>query len=74
MEEAIDGEYQALKPRGAYTRLFFLASIRNSGNGSNMSDEDIWRLNRGGHDPQKFMRFSSCVKHKGNPRDISKNR
>ncbi|MDE2049305.1 MAG: pyruvate dehydrogenase (acetyl-transferring), homodimeric type, partial [Betaproteobacteria bacterium] len=33
-----------------------------------MSDEDIWRLNRGGHDPQKvFAAYSAAVKHKGQP-------
>ena len=35
---------------------------------SNMSDEDIWRLNRGGHDPHKiYASFHSAVKHKGQP-------
>ena len=35
---------------------------------ANMSDEDIWRLNRGGHDPHKvYAAYSAAVKHKGQP-------
>ena len=35
---------------------------------SNMSDEDIWRLNRGGHDPHKiYAAFHSAVNHKEQP-------
>jgi pyruvate dehydrogenase E1 component len=33
-----------------------------------MSDEDIWRLNRGGHDPHKvYAAYAAAVKHKGQP-------
>jgi pyruvate dehydrogenase E1 component len=33
-----------------------------------MTDEDIWRLNRGGHDPHKiYAAYASAVKHKGQP-------
>ncbi|MGA1302133.1 MAG: transketolase-like TK C-terminal-containing protein, partial [Burkholderiaceae bacterium] len=33
-----------------------------------MSDDDIWRLNRGGHDPHKiYSAFSAAVRHKGQP-------
>jgi pyruvate dehydrogenase E1 component len=35
---------------------------------SKMSDDDIWRLNRGGHDPHKiYSAFSAAVRHKGQP-------
>ncbi|MGH9560190.1 MAG: pyruvate dehydrogenase (acetyl-transferring), homodimeric type, partial [Terracidiphilus sp.] len=35
---------------------------------ANMSDEEIWRLNRGGHDPQKvYAAYASAVSHKGAP-------
>jgi len=35
---------------------------------SRMSDEDIWRLNRGGHDPHKvYAAYAAAVKHKGQP-------
>jgi pyruvate dehydrogenase E1 component len=55
MMETVDGEYQACKAfGGAYTREHFfgkypetLEMVRN------LSDDDIWRLNRGGHDPHK---------------------
>ena len=33
-----------------------------------MSDDDIWRLNRGGHDPHKvYAAYAAAVKHKGQP-------
>ena len=33
-----------------------------------LSDDDIWRLNRGGHDPHKiYAAYDSAVKHKGQP-------
>ncbi len=70
MEEAVDGEYQAYKAKdGAYIRENFFGKypeLREMV--ANMSDEDIWRLNRGGHDPNKvFAAYSSAVKHKGQP-------
>ncbi|MEO7336448.1 MAG: pyruvate dehydrogenase (acetyl-transferring), homodimeric type, partial [Caldimonas sp.] len=35
---------------------------------ANMSDADVWRLNRGGHDPHKmYAAYASAVKHKGQP-------
>ncbi|GBL32356.1 pyruvate dehydrogenase E1 component [Methylophilaceae bacterium] len=33
-----------------------------------MSDQDIWRLNRGGHDPHKvFAAYAAATSHKGQP-------
>ena len=70
MEEAVDGEYQTFKSKdGAYVRKHFfgkypelLAMV------ANMSDDDIWRLNRGGHDPHKiYAAYAAAVKHKGQP-------
>lgn len=70
MEEAVDGEYQSYKAKGgAYTRQHFfgkypqlLAMV------ANMSDEDIWRLNRGGHDPHKiYAAYHAAVHHQGQP-------
>ncbi|MEE2663725.1 MAG: pyruvate dehydrogenase (acetyl-transferring), homodimeric type [Myxococcota bacterium] len=70
MEEAVDGEYQNYKVRGgAYTREHFfgrypelLAMV------ANMSDDDIWRLNRGGHDPHKvYAAYAEAVEHTGRP-------
>ncbi len=55
MEETIDGEYQACKAKGgAYTREHFFGKYPETLElVAEMSDEDIWRLNRGGHDPHK---------------------
>ena len=56
MEEAVDGDYQNYKAKGgAYTREHFFGKypeLREMV--AHMSDADIWRLNRGGHDPHKI--------------------
>jgi pyruvate dehydrogenase E1 component len=70
MEEAVDGEYQKFKSRdGAYVREHFFGKYPElKAMVANMSDEDIWRLNRGGHDPHKvYAAYSAAVKHKGQP-------
>lgn len=70
MDEAIDGEYQAFKAKGgAYTRAHFFGKYPELLEMvSNMSDEDIWRLNRGGHDPHKiYAAYHSAVNHSGQP-------
>ena len=70
MDEAIDGEYQAFKAKGgAYTRAHFFGKYPELLEMvSNMSDEDIWRLNRGGHDPHKiYAAYHSAVNHKDQP-------
>ena len=70
MDEAVDGEYQNFKAKGgAYTREHFFGKypeLRKMV--SNLSDEDIWRLNRGGHDPHKvYAAYAEAVKHTGEP-------
>ena len=70
MEEAVDGEYQAFKAKGgAYTREHFFGKYPELKKMvSNLSDEDIWRLNRGGHDPHKvYAAYAEAVKHTGQP-------
>ncbi len=70
MEEAVDGEYQNYKAKGgAYTREHFFGKYPElKAMVANMSDSDIWRLNRGGHDPHKiYAAYASAVKHKGQP-------
>jgi len=70
MEDAVDGEYQAFKAKdGAFVRKhFFGENPELEAMVANMSDEDIWRLNRGGHDPQKvYAAYATAVKHKGQP-------
>ncbi|MBF8221806.1 pyruvate dehydrogenase (acetyl-transferring), homodimeric type [Halomonas sp. 328] len=55
MDEAVDGDYQNYKANGgAYTREHFFGKYPETAElVKDMSDEDIWRLNRGGHDPYK---------------------
>jgi pyruvate dehydrogenase E1 component len=70
MEECVDGEYQNFKAKGgAYTREHFFGKYEELKQMvSHLSDEDIWRLNRGGHDPHKiYAAYSAAVKHQGQP-------
>ncbi|MBM4189621.1 MAG: pyruvate dehydrogenase (acetyl-transferring), homodimeric type [Betaproteobacteria bacterium] len=70
MEECVDGEYQNCKAKGgAYTREHFFGKYPELKDMvAAMSDQDIWRLNRGGHDPYKvFAAYAAAVKHKGQP-------
>ncbi|MGR3984648.1 MAG: pyruvate dehydrogenase (acetyl-transferring), homodimeric type [Gammaproteobacteria bacterium] len=70
MEEAVDGEYQAFKAKdGGYVReKFFGVYPQLAEMVSNMTDEDIWRLNRGGHDPHKIhAAYAAAVAHRGQP-------
>ncbi len=70
MEECVDGDYQAYKAKdGAYVREHFFGEYPELKElVSNMSDQDIWRLNRGGHDPHKvYAAYAEAVKHTGQP-------
>ena len=70
MEEAIDGEYQKYKAMdGGYVRdHFFGAYDELKEMVADMSDEDIWRLNRGGHDPYKIhAAYHAATHHEGAP-------
>jgi len=70
MEECVDGEYQNFKAKdGAYVREHFFGKYPELKNMvSNLSDEDVWRLNRGGHDPHKvYAAYDAAVKHTGQP-------
>ncbi|KTD61668.1 pyruvate dehydrogenase (acetyl-transferring), homodimeric type [Legionella spiritensis] len=70
MEECVDGDYQAYKANdGAYVREHFFGQYPElKAMVANMSDEEIWRLNRGGHDPQKvYAAYAQAVEHKGTP-------
>jgi pyruvate dehydrogenase E1 component len=70
MMDTVDGEYQNFKANdGAFVReKFFGKHPKTLEMVSKMSDEDVWRLNRGGHDPNKvFAAYSAAVKHKGQP-------
>src|SRR6201995_1119673 len=70
MEECVDGEYQTFKSRdGAYVREhFFGRDPVLLDRGKDMSDEEIWRLNRGGHDQQKvYAAYHEAARHTGQP-------
>jgi pyruvate dehydrogenase E1 component len=70
MEETVDGEYQKIKSKdGKYVRDTFFAKYPETAEMvANMSDDEIWRLNRGGHDPLKVhAAYDAATKHKGGP-------
>lgn len=70
MEECVDGDYQAYKANdGAYVRQHFFNQYPELKKMvENYTDEEIWRLNRGGHDPQKvYAAYAKAVEHKGSP-------
>ncbi|MYE12039.1 MAG: pyruvate dehydrogenase (acetyl-transferring), homodimeric type [Gammaproteobacteria bacterium] len=70
MNETVDGEYQNYKAKGGgYTREHFfgrhpeLLELVD-----HLSDDDIMRLNRGGHDPFKvFAAYHAAMHHTGEP-------
>ncbi|CAN7694701.1 pyruvate dehydrogenase (acetyl-transferring), homodimeric type [Duganella sp. LjRoot269] len=70
MMDTIDGEYQNYKAKdGAYVRKhFFGKHPKLLEMVANMTDDDIWRLTRGGHDPHKiYAAFKVAQEHKGQP-------
>ena len=70
MMECNDGDYQSFKANdGAYVRKhFFGRDPRTLEMVSKMSDDDIWKLTRGGHDSKKvYAAFHSAVNHTGQP-------
>ena len=70
MDEVVDGEYQTYQARGgAYTRQhFFGKSPELLKMVENMSDDDLMRLNRGGHDPYKvYAAYKQAVETTDRP-------
>jgi len=70
MEECVDGEYQVFKSRdGAFIRKnFFGRYPETAALVQDWSDEKIWRLTRGGHDPSKvYAAYAVAVAHKNQP-------
>ncbi|MFA7399066.1 MAG: pyruvate dehydrogenase (acetyl-transferring), homodimeric type [Sideroxydans sp.] len=70
MEEVVDGDYQTYKSKdGAYVRKHFFGKYPELLElVADMSDHEIWRLNRGGHDPHKvFAAYAAASKHTGQP-------
>src|SRR6201987_2138092 len=69
MMECVDGEYQTFKFKdGAYVREYFFNTPELKELVADWSDEEIWNLNRGGHDPHKvYAAFRSAVEQKDQP-------
>jgi pyruvate dehydrogenase E1 component len=69
MMEAVDGDYQTYKAKnGAYVREHFFNTPELRQMVADYSDDDIWLLNRGGHDPFKvYAAYHAAVHHQGQP-------
>jgi pyruvate dehydrogenase E1 component len=70
MEETVDGEFQTYKSRdGAFVRdKFFGKHPETAALVANMSDDQIWHLNRGGHDPIKvYSAYDAAMRHNDQP-------
>ena len=70
MEEAVDGEYQDFKSKnGAYVREHFFGKYPElKAMVAGMTDDQIWALTRGGHDPQKvYAAYAAASEHRGQP-------
>lgn len=69
MMECVDGDYQTFKSKdGAYVREHFFNTPELKAMVAHWTDDDIWRLNRGGHDPHKvYAAYKAAVEHRGQP-------
>ena len=67
--EIVDGEYQTMKAKnGAYVRKIVFNTPELEALVADWSDEDVWNLNRGGHDPHKvYAAFYAAANHKNQP-------
>src|SRR5213075_2095275 len=63
MEECVDGQYQDFKSKnGAYVREHFFNSPELKALVADLSDDEVWKLNRGGHDPFKvYAAYAAAV-------------
>ena len=69
MAEVVDGDYQNYKAKdGAFVREHFFNTPELKAMVAHMSDDDVWRLNRGGHDPYKvYAAYKQATDHKDQP-------
>ncbi|MCP5234870.1 MAG: pyruvate dehydrogenase (acetyl-transferring), homodimeric type [Zoogloeaceae bacterium] len=69
MMELVDGEYQTFKAKdGAYVRENFFNTQELKALVADWTDDEVWQLNRGGHDIFKiFAAYNAAVNHKGQP-------
>ncbi|MGO1616889.1 MAG: pyruvate dehydrogenase (acetyl-transferring), homodimeric type [Oceanisphaera sp.] len=70
MNETVDGDYQTFKSKdGAYVREHFFGKYPETLElVKDMTDEEIFSLNRGGHDPAKmYAAYKNAAETKGKP-------
>jgi pyruvate dehydrogenase E1 component len=69
MMAVVDGEYQTFKAKdGAYVREYFFNTPDLKALVADWTDDEVWALNRGGHDIFKiFTAYKKAVEHKGQP-------
>jgi pyruvate dehydrogenase E1 component len=69
MEECVDGQYQDFKSKdGAYVREHFFNTPELKALVADLSDEEVWKLSRGGHDPFKvYAAYAAAAAHKDQP-------
>ncbi len=69
MMECVDGEYQTFKAKnGAYVREYFFNTPELKELVADWTDDEVWALNRGGHDIFKiFAAYKAATEHKGQP-------
>ena len=69
MMDCVDGDYQTFRSKdGAYIREHFFNTPELKAMVAQWTDDDIWRLNRGGHDPHKiYAAYDAAMKHKNQP-------
>ena len=69
MMDCVDGEYQTFKAKnGAYVREYFFNTPELKALVEDWTDDEIWQLNRGGHDIFKiFSAYQAAVRHEGAP-------
>jgi pyruvate dehydrogenase E1 component len=70
MMECVDGDYQTFKSQnGAYVREHFFGKYPELLElVADLSDDDIWKLSRGGHDPEKVhAAYAEAMRTQGRP-------
>ena len=70
MMKTLDGDYQTMRAMdGAYIRKNFFGKYPETAKlVEHLTDDDIWELRRGGHDPEKvYAAFHAANEHKGEP-------
>ncbi len=69
MEECVDGQYQDFKSKdGAYVREHFFNTPELKALVADLSDDEVWKLSRGGHDPFKvYAAYAAAVAHRDQP-------